>query len=340
MASSSFTTTTTGSSSPSMTSSSSPNNITRFDVFLSFRGEDTRHSFTDHLYAALRRAGISTFRDSDDISRGHVLVPEITKAIIASKASIVVLSTNYATSRWCLEELGLILEQRRKFNHFVLPVFYHVDPSDVRNQKYSFAIEVYDEGLKWTESNVNRWKAALTEVSNLSGITITGSETDGITKIVDTIDSELDVKLVSTPAHLTGMESRTKYINSWLKNEKSDVQILAICGMGGIGKTTLAKSIYNSHKKNFESSSFLEEVGKHNEQSYGLLSLQKQLVTDILGEKTDRIPGVSEGTVKIEKALQLKKVLIVLDDIDDKDEISTLLGTEGLHTQSKIIITT
>ena len=149
-----------------MTSSSSTNNSTRFDVFLSFSGEDTRHSFTDHLYAALRRAGFSTFIDSDDISRGHVLVPEITKAILeSSKASIVVLSTNYATSAWCLEELVLILEQRRKFNHFVLPVFYHVDTSNVRNQKHSFAIEVDDEGSKWTEGNVNRWKAALTKVS-------------------------------------------------------------------------------------------------------------------------------------------------------------------------------
>ncbi|GJY94725.1 TMV resistance protein N-like protein [Tanacetum coccineum] len=166
------------------------------------------------------------------------------------------------------------------------------------------------------------------------------SETDGMTKIVDTIDSELDVKLVSTPAHLTGMVIRTEYINSWLKYEQSDAQILAICGMGGNGKTTLSKYIYNSHKQNFESSSFLEEIGKHNEQSYGLLSLQKQLVTDILGEKTERIPGVSEGTVKIKKALKLKRVLIVLDDIDDKDEISTLLGTKAFHTQSKIIITT
>ena len=166
------------------------------------------------------------------------------------------------------------------------------------------------------------------------------SETDGITKIVDTIDSELDLKLVSTPAHLMGMDIRTEYINSWLKNEQSDAQILAICGMGGSGKTTLAKYIYNSHKQNFESSSFLEDIGKHNEESYGLIVLQEQLVTDILGEKTERIPGVTEGTVKIEKALQLKRVLIVLDDIDDKDEISTFLGTEAFHTQSKIIITT
>ncbi|KAL7592024.1 disease resistance protein RPV1 [Lactuca sativa] len=109
------------------------NHTSCHDVFLSFRGEDTRNSFTDHLYAALERAGVRTFRDNDNIDRGQELKPEIDRAIKESRASIVVLSEKYANSRWCLDELLLILVQRRSFNHFVLPVFYHVDPSDVRN---------------------------------------------------------------------------------------------------------------------------------------------------------------------------------------------------------------
>lgn len=125
-----------------------------YDVFLSFRGEDTRHSFTDHLFQALVRAGLHTFRDKDEIGRGRELKPEIERAIIQSRASIVVLSENYGDSRWCLDELVLILDQKKNFNHFVLPVFYHVDPSDVRNQRRSFTIE----GSKWTEVDVNRWK--------------------------------------------------------------------------------------------------------------------------------------------------------------------------------------
>lgn len=143
---------------------------TSFDVFLSFRGEDTRYTFTDHLYAALKRAAIYTFWDDEEIRRGQELAPELVKAIKSSRASIVVLSENYAKSRWCLEELSLILEQKRKGSHFVLPVFYHVDPSDVRNQRQSFAIE----GSKWTEENVNRWKSALREVANLTGMVASG----------------------------------------------------------------------------------------------------------------------------------------------------------------------
>ncbi|KAJ0886375.1 putative TIR domain-containing protein [Helianthus annuus] len=171
-------------------SSSRPNNthVFTYDVFLSFRGEDTRHTFTDHLYEALLGAGLRTFRDNDAIDRGQELKPEIETAIINSRASIVVLSENYANSRWCLDELCLILEQRREINHFVIPVFYHVDPADVRKQRGSFAIRRSrcfssclacscmntKEGSKWTEDNVRRWKAALTEFANLTGMVLSG----------------------------------------------------------------------------------------------------------------------------------------------------------------------
>ncbi|GKG36679.1 Toll/interleukin-1 receptor-like protein, partial [Tanacetum coccineum] len=97
-----------------MASSSSGGYVSRYDVFLSFRGEDTRDSFTDHLYQALRRAGLYTFRDNDSISRGEDLQPKIEEGIRESRASIIVLSPKYATSRWCLDELCLILEQRKE----------------------------------------------------------------------------------------------------------------------------------------------------------------------------------------------------------------------------------
>ncbi|XP_021979353.1 disease resistance protein RUN1-like [Helianthus annuus] len=161
------------------------------------------------------------------------------------------------------------------------------------------------------------------------------SETNFIAEVVETVECKLNLRQQSTPAHLTGMEARVEVINLWLKNEQYNA--IAICGMGGSGKTTVAQYIYNLNKKDFESSSFIPEIGK---QADGLLVVQKQLLKDVSGGKKIRISNTYEGTHKMELVLQMKRVLIVLDDIDKNEQLSILLGTKALHTKSKILITT
>ena len=81
-----------------------------YDVFLSFRGKDTRNNFTDHLYTALKQKGVFTFRDNEELERGKSISPELLKAIEESKFAIVILSRNYASSTWCLDELAKIVK--------------------------------------------------------------------------------------------------------------------------------------------------------------------------------------------------------------------------------------
>jgi hypothetical protein len=153
-------------------SSSSSSSITHqwtFDVFLSFRGTDTRSNFTSHLYNALHKKGINTFID-DELRRGEEISPALLKAIEGSRISIVILSKNYATSTWCLEELLKILECKETKGQMVLPVFFKVDPSDVQHQTKCFGKALVKVGDKVKdEVKVLRWKAALKDVANLSG---------------------------------------------------------------------------------------------------------------------------------------------------------------------------
>ena len=96
----------------------------KYDVFLSFRGEDTRTSFTDHLYTALRQKGIATFRDEENLEIGKPISPELLKAIKESKFAIVVLSRNFASSTWCLDELtkiiGCLKENHNCFSQYFM----------------------------------------------------------------------------------------------------------------------------------------------------------------------------------------------------------------------------
>ena len=99
-----------------------------YDVFLSFRGKDTRSKFTSHLHTYLINAGIYVFKDDDELQRGKTIRISLLKAIEKSRISIIILSTNYANSKWCLLELEEIMQCYRNKAQEVLPVFYHVDP--------------------------------------------------------------------------------------------------------------------------------------------------------------------------------------------------------------------
>ncbi|XP_059302187.1 TMV resistance protein N-like [Lycium ferocissimum] len=153
--------------------SSSPN--WNYDVFLSFRGEDTRKTFTGHLYSRLCQVGINTFIDDEELRKGEVISRELEKSIEQSRISIVVFSKNYASSSWCLDELVKILECKDKLKQVVLPVFYDVGPSTVRKQIGYFGQALAGHKERFEAQRIEKWTCALTEAANLSGWDFFGS---------------------------------------------------------------------------------------------------------------------------------------------------------------------
>ncbi|XP_021908835.1 TMV resistance protein N-like [Carica papaya] len=318
-----------------------------YHVFLSFRGEDTRHKFTDHLYTALMQAGIHTFKDDNGIERGEDIEAELQTAIQKSKISIVMLSKNYASSQWCLDELVTIMERRRSSTseHFVIPVFHYVDPSEVRKQKRNFAdaFAKHEECFKEDMEKVKRWRAALREVADLGGMVLlqNRSESQFIQKIVEQVQRKLNRVVLNVPSYIVGTDHIVNKINSWLRDGANDVALAGITGIGGIGKTTIATIIYNQNFGRFQASSFLANIRENSAEPEGLIHLQSQFLSDLLKGQKIYVPNVYEGLSKIKDVLCCRKVLVVLDDIDDKDQVNAIIGmSEWCYPGSKIIITT
>ncbi|KAI3703054.1 hypothetical protein L6452_28808 [Arctium lappa] len=324
-------------------STSSVHKSFKYEVFLSFRGKDTRKTFVDHLYHALQNKSIHTYKDDERIKKGERIDDELIKSIEDSKFYIIVFSKNYASSSWCLDELVKIIECQKTTEHTAYPVFYDVEPTEVRKQSGEFGKAFAKQEKKET---AEKWREALKEASDLAGWelknTLDGHEAKFIQKIVEEISLELRYINLSVDEKLIGMEDRTRDVVSSLEMGFDDVRMIGIKGMGGAGKTTLAKAIFDHISFQFEGSSFVENVRENSNSNFsGLKKLQKQVLKDVLNDQGINISNVHDGKKKMKKMMHCRKVLIVLDDVDHTKQLEALAGElNWFNKGSRIIITT
>ncbi|XP_050142447.1 disease resistance protein Roq1-like isoform X6 [Malus sylvestris] len=312
----------------------------KYDVFINFRGEDTRLGITSHLHAALLQKKIETYIDYR-LQKGEEIGPVLLEAIEKSTHSVIIFSQNYASSTWCLDELVHILECKERYGQKVMPVFYDINPSDVRKQRgsYAAAFAQLEKRFKDSIDKVHKWRRALKAAADLSGFDYSnkhGTEADLIKNVVDHIWTNLICESSCDLKGLVGIESSIKQIESRLDIHSQEACItVGIWGMGGIGKTTLAETIFHRLSSKFEASCFLKNVREKSEQPDGLDCLQNKLLSEILGEE-----GLSIRSTGVQNRLSRTKVLIVLDDVSNPMQMQLLAGDRLRYgTGSRIIIT-
>ncbi|XP_042959094.1 disease resistance protein RPV1-like isoform X2 [Carya illinoinensis] len=318
----------------------------KHDVFLSFCGKDTGRSFTDHLYFDLKRKGILVFRDDESLERGKCISQELLQAIQESRYAIVIFSANYASSKWCLRELAKIVEWEEKKNLTIIPIFYHVDPSDVRNRKRTFAeaFAAHEKDPKVDIEEIDTWRKACTKVGNISGEHINGDRYE--TEIIQEISGNISRELINSRSSLhdnkkfVGIDSRVEEMMNLLHMESNDVRFVGIHGMGGVGKTTLAKIIYDRVSSNcqFEGRTIISFNGEKST-ARDLASLQTQLLSGIMQERIE-VSDPHKGIEMIRSRMQNKKVFIVLDNVDSDEQLEALAGDHNwFGPRSRVIIT-
>ncbi|KAL3746379.1 hypothetical protein ACJRO7_015352 [Eucalyptus globulus] len=348
-------------------SSSSPSGINH-EVFLNFRGKDTRKEFTDVLYKKLKNAGIKVFKDDKSLRAGEKISWALKDAIKRSRISIAIFSKNYASSKYCLMELVEMWECRESGGQTILPIFYDVSPYAVKNQaedfKTSFDKHEVDEEVD--SNTIQQWRKVLREVGELSGFDpaiingghVSDLQEEVLKRVMEVLkedDQDGTDKLVGIDLHVQEIMTKLGVVYSHgqgvvyshgqgvvyshgqaIEVCGGDVRVIGITGMSGVGKTALAKVVFNKIHKLFDRCSFLKGIN-----SKEVEDSRELLIADLQNEKYDpRIPS-GRGNKKIKCLFENMKVLIVLDDVREVGQIEALVGKLAwFGPGSRIIVTT
>ncbi|PRQ35461.1 putative toll-like receptor, P-loop containing nucleoside triphosphate hydrolase [Rosa chinensis] len=323
----------------------------KYDVYLSFRGVDTRRGFTSHLYDRLQRSGIKTFMDDQDLQVGDDVSPTLLKAIEGSRFAIVVLSQNYASSAWCLDELTKIC-QFMEDGPRILPVFYEVGPSHVRKQKGSFedALAKHERSGRYESKKVQQWRDALRKVADFAGFDTQNYRTDidlleHIVEIVcSKVQSVLEIEIVQPIEINTGgfelFEPTRKAMDDVMEALKDDeVTAVGVYGMAGVGKTAMVKHV-GAHAR--KSGIFHHVIIGDVSQSPDLETIQGTLAGQ-LGYKLHEKTEIGRAARLSEEIKRRGKILIILDDIWERMDLSDIgipSYKELQKCNSKVLLTT
>ncbi|XP_008465659.3 TMV resistance protein N-like [Cucumis melo] len=178
-----------------------------------------------------------------------------------------------------------------------------------------------------------RWKFALERINNLPKSIFVGEESlesDVIKEV-----TEIIYKVKASPK-LVGISPPLHQMDNLLDLGSNDIRFIGIVGLGGIGKTTIAKVLYEKLEHKFRYCCFLRDFDQK------LVSIQKKLLLRLCGKFDIVIKNEDHGAKLIKKCLRNKKVLIVLDGVDERRQIEKLVGSsqDWFSPGSRIIITT
>ncbi|GLJ05877.1 hypothetical protein SUGI_0027090 [Cryptomeria japonica] len=311
-----------------------------YDAFINHRGPDIKESVASEIYNCVQVMGYRPFLDQPELQLGDPIPSTIQNAINTSTVQISIFSPRYAESQWCLDELLLMLKTKARF----IPVFFDVKPSDLRYPHkgvYGRALGEHEEKGRFSNERLQQWKEALKSSSFLCGYNFSTSNGNVKTlcrKIALAVKQEVEnTRCMEVAKYPVGLDD---LVEDFERQTARKGNIVGIFAMGGSGKTTLAKELFNRKRWSYHGSSFIFDVREASARDE-LTCLQSQLLRDLFLEER-KFMSKSEGKSFLKQRMRRSRnrFLIVLDDVDDHQQLDALLLRDALNSGSLVIVTT
>ncbi|XP_030473963.2 disease resistance protein RPV1-like isoform X2 [Syzygium oleosum] len=314
-----------------------------YDVLLSFKGADTHRHLVNRLGTCLTGVGIRVFRDERKAGAEKEIDPVLVEAIEQSKILIPIISPDYASSKSCLMGLAKMLDCKDTMNNAIIPIFYRLSPSDIG----SFAA---NKKRRIDGKLLDSWKCALHRIGQLKGYRLDHANDQLISELVLYVTRQLKKAELDGTSLLVGIDNQVCEMMRRLEVDcrngqaveirGNEVRMVGIHGARGIGKTTLAKFVYNQLYPLFEGCSYLGNIQEIS-QTEPLQHLQSQLVSELLKQEPRSLGSLEEGNHYIKHRFRNMRVLIVLDDVNERHHLEAFAGKlSWFGSRSRIIVTT
>ncbi|XP_031474366.2 TMV resistance protein N-like [Nymphaea colorata] len=244
-----------------------------FDVLFRYVEEDIPTKFINNLYKALQQHGICIFKGEDAESKGEEY---LLNCIERSAICIPIFSKRFPQSKWHLKSVAKMVE----FRKFIIPVYFQVRPLDIRDQKEEFGTYFSRHKNEDRREIVEDWRKALEVVVRRCHHQFIYKTSRYMEELITVICNRISSMLNSVTFRITPPSFGVKDVIRMLEKDGDNVCMVGICGQSGMGKTTIAKAIYDQLSHDFVDSAFIPYVRAFEERKWQFLGQRVLIVFD------------------------------------------------------------